>query len=121
MDLSCGKGCEGFVLSKANRFEIRGTANGSIPCSEGRAAEHVFWICKRVINPSALVWGASGDVFCDIAAMIEDKRRPIHSLGVLHLWLTGVFTCVSARRRGSFLCGEGMFSFWLKCVLEQFR
>ena len=63
MDLGYGKGCEGFDLSKAKRFEIRGTANGSVPCLEGRAAEHVSWTCKRVINPRALVRGASRDFF----------------------------------------------------------
>ena len=103
MDLSCGKGCEGFVLSKTKHFEIRGTANGSVPCLEGRGAEYVSWIRKRVVNPSALVRGASRNVPCDIATVIEDERRRFRSLGVLHLWLTGVFTCASARRRGSFL------------------
>ena len=103
MDLSCGKGCEGFVLSKAKRFEIRGTADGLILCLERRAAEHVSWIRKRVINPSALVRGASRNVSCDIATVIEDERRRFRSLGVLHLWLTGVFIYASTRRRGSFL------------------
>ena len=101
MDLSCGKGCQGFVLSKAKRFEIRGKADGSIPCLEERAAEHVSWIRKRVINPRALVRGASRNVSCDIATVIEDERRRFRHLGVLHLWLTGVFTCALARRRGS--------------------
>ena len=67
VDLSCGKRSEGFVLSKAKRFEIKGTANGSVPCLESRAAEYVPWIRKRVINVSALVQGASRDVSCDIA------------------------------------------------------
>ena len=71
VDLGCGKGCEGFVLSKAKGFKIRGTADGSVPCLERRAAEYVSWIRKRVINPSALVRGASRNVSCDIATMIE--------------------------------------------------
>ena len=102
MDLSCGKGCEGFVLSKAKRFEIRGTANGSVPSLEGRSAEYVPWIHKRMINPNTLVRGASRDVSCDTATVIEEEKRRICSLGVLHLWSIGVFTCASARRRGSF-------------------
>ena len=101
MDLRCGKGCQDFVLSKAKRFEIRGTADGSVPCLEGRVAEYVSWIRKRVINPRALVWGASRNVSCDMATVIEDERRRFRYLGVLHLWLTGVFTCALARRRGS--------------------
>ena len=68
-----------------------------------RTAEHVSWIRKRVINTSALVRGASRDVSYDIATVIEGERRRIRSLGVLHLWSTGVFTCASARRRGNFL------------------
>ena len=75
MDLSCGKGCEVIVLSKGKRFEIRGTTNGSVPCLERRAAEHVSWIRKRVINPKAFVRGANRDVSCDIAIVIEDERR----------------------------------------------
>ena len=106
VDLSCGKGCEGFVLSKAKRFEIRGTANGSEPCLEGRAAQYVSWIRKSVINPSALGLGAGRDVSCDIAILNEDERRRIHYLGVLHLWSIGVFTCTSAKRGGSFLYEE---------------
>ena len=101
MDLSCGKGCEGFVLSKAKRFEIRGTADGSVPCLERRAAEHVSWIRKRVINPRALVRGASRNVSCDIATVIEDEQRRFRYLRVLHLRLTAVFTCTLARRQGS--------------------
>ena len=98
MDLSCGKGFEGFVLSKGKRFEIREKTNGSAPCLERRAAEHVAWIRKRVINPRALIRGASRDVSCDIATVIEDERRRIRSLVVLHMWLTGFFTCASAMR-----------------------
>ena len=71
MDLGRGKGCEGFVLSKAKGFKIRGTPDGSVPCLERRVAEYVSWIRKRVINPSALVRGASRNVSCDIATMIE--------------------------------------------------
>ena len=85
VDLSCGKGCQGFVLSKAKRFEIRGTADGPVPCLERRATEHISWIRKRVINPSALVRGASRGVSCDIATVIEDERRRFRSLGVLDL------------------------------------
>ena len=59
-----------------------------------------------MINPSALVRGASRDVSYKIATVIEDEQRRIHSLGVLHLWSIGVFTCVSAKRRGSFLPEE---------------
>ena len=68
--------------------------------------EYVSGIHKRVINPNALVRGASRDVSCNIATVIKDERRRICSLGVLHLWLIGVFTCASARRRGSLLSKE---------------
>ena len=63
-----------------------------------------------MINPRALVRGASRNVSCDIATVIEDERRWFRYLGVLHQGLTGVFTCALARRRGSsFFCEVNAF------------
>ena len=105
------EGLSRFRAFQGKAFRDQRTADGSVPYWERRAAEHVSWIRKRVVNPSALVRCANRNVSCDIATVIEDERRRFRYLGVLHLWLTGVFTCALARRQGSSFLRSECFRF----------